>query len=633
MSYSGLWEFINVLERKNELLRIKQFVDPVLEITEITDRVVKAGGKALLFENTGTAFPVLINAFGSDLRMAMAIGRDNLDDAGAEIESLFDNVSSGKKNFFQKLSALPSLIRLAGILPSRLKRRGSCQQQIHTDPDLGILPVLKCWPYDGGRFITLPMVHTSHPDTGNTNVGMYRMQILDRNTTAMHWQRHKTGANHFDAWKTIGKKMPVSVALGGDPVYTYAATAPLPENIDEYILAGFLRNRKVKMVKCITNDLFVPENADIILEGFVDPDEDLVWEGPFGDHTGFYSLADWYPKFHITCITHSNKAVYPATIVGIPPQEDAWIARATERLFLSPVRMTLQSEVEDFHMPDAGIAHNLVIVRIKKNYPGQGMKVLSSLSGAGQMMFTKYMIVVSGDINIRDYRALLSHVFSNVDLKKDLLFTHGPMDVLDHSSDNFSFGGKLGIDATVKHAEETSGRENNLKSQHLAVSTVNVDFLDRKIIKGYNLSLLSEGNPVIIVSVNRSEDQDAIEMVTEMFRAGDTTGIFRLILIVDHTVDVNDLYMVVWQLLGNSDPERDHKYISSRSVLFDGTIKAFRKGGFPRKWPNVVCSDISTIASIDHKWDSLGTGLNIDSPSSRYISLCREGADEILIRQ
>ena len=250
------------------------------------------------------------------------------------------------------------------------------------------------------------MVHTSHPETGSTNVGMYRMQILDKNTTAMHWQRHKTGANHFEAWKTTGKKMPVSVALGGDPVYTYAATAPLPENINEYILAGFLRKKKVKMVRCITNDLFVPEDADIILEGFVDPAEDLVWEGPFGDHTGFYSLADWYPKFHITCITHSNKAVYPATIVGIPPQEDAWIARATERLFLSPVRMTLQPEIEDFHMPDAGIAHNLVIVKIKKSYPGQGMKVINSLSGAGQMMFTKYMIVVSGNIDIRNYKEL-----------------------------------------------------------------------------------------------------------------------------------------------------------------------------------------------------------------------------------
>ena len=444
MSFLGLTEFIEALEKKNELVRIKQFIDPVLEITEITDRVTKSRGKALLFENTGTAFPILINAFGSDLRMSMAIGRSNLDDAGKEIENLFKNVSYDKETFLKKVSSLPALYKLAGLFPSRLKRKGRCQQQIHRIPDLGILPVLKCWPHDGGRFITLPMVHTMHPETGSTNVGMYRMQILNKNTTAMHWQRHKTGANHFEAWRRTGKKMPVSVALGGDPVYTYAATAPLPENINEYILAGFLRGKKVNLVKCITNDLFVPEDADIIIEGFVDPSEGLVWEGPFGDHTGFYSLADWYPEFHVTCITHSNDAIYPATIVGIPPQEDAWIAKATERLFLSPVRLTIQPEIEDFHMPDAGIAHNLVIVKINKSYPGQGMKVINSLSGAGQMMFTKYMIVVSGDIDIRDYKSLLLHVFENTDFTKDMSFTYGPLDVLDHSSDNFSFGGKAG---------------------------------------------------------------------------------------------------------------------------------------------------------------------------------------------
>jgi 4-hydroxy-3-polyprenylbenzoate decarboxylase len=631
MSYSGLTAFIDELEKNDELLRIKQFINPVLEITEITDRVTKSGGKALLFENTGTGFPVLINAFGSDSRMAMAIGRKNLDEAGTELENLFKNVSYNTETLFQRLSTLPVLLKLAGLLPSHIKRKGTCQQQIHMIPDLDILPVLKCWPHDGGRFITLPMVHTRHPETGSTNVGMYRMQILDKNTTAMHWQRHKTGASHFEAWKITGKKMPVSVALGGDPVYTYAATAPLPENLNEYILAGFLRKKKVNMVRCITNDLFVPEDADIILEGFVDPAEDPVWEGPFGDHTGFYSLADWYPKFHITCITHSNKAVYPATIVGIPPQEDACITRVTERLFLSPVRMTLQPEIEDFHMPDAGIAHNLVIVKIKKSYPGQGMKVISSLSGAGQMMFTKYMIVVSGDINIRNYKELLSHVFDNIDFSRDLLFSHGPLDVLDHSSDNFSFGGKVGVDATIKQTEESSGRRKIPKSDTAEISDIKVDFFNTIIIKNFNLSLFANGIPILIISVNRSEDRDVIEKVKNMFRTNDSNGTFRLIIAVDHTVDVNDLFMVAWQLLGNTDPQRDHEFISPRSVLFDGTIKAYRKGGFPRKWPNVVCSDIETITTIDQKWESLGIGEFINSPSSRYIRLCRKGADEILI--
>lgn len=631
MSYSGLTNFIKELEKKNELIRIKQFIDPVLEITEITDRVTKSGGKALLFENTGTDFPVLINVFGSDLRMSMAIGRDNLDDAGIEIENLFKNVSYNKETFFKKLSTLPSIFKLARLFPSRIRRRGKCQQIIYRIPDLGILPVLKCWPHDGGRFITLPMVHTRHPETGSTNVGMYRMQILDKNTTAMHWQRHKTGANHFEAWKISGKIMPVSVALGGDPVYTYAATAPLPENINEYILAGFLRKKKVNMVKCITNDLFVPEDADIILEGYVDPSEDLVWEGPFGDHTGFYSLADWYPKFHVTCLTHSNKAIYPATIVGIPPQEDAWIARATERLFLSPLKITIQPEIEDFHMPDAGIAHNLAIVKIKKSYPGQGMKVFGSLSGAGQMMFTKYMIVVSGDINIRNYKELLSHVFANVDFSKDLFFTHGPLDVLDHSSDNFSFGGKVGVDATVKLFEENIGRGKIAKQDNRDISKINVDFLAGNIVTNYNLSLFAYDIPILIISVNRSEDADVIEKIKNMFRINDSEGIFRLIMIVDHTVDVTDLFMVTWQLLGNTDPLRDHEIISIQSLLFDGTIKAFRKGGFPRKWPNVVSSTDETISTIDRKWESLGLGAFISSPSTRYIRLCRRGNDEILI--
>jgi 4-hydroxy-3-polyprenylbenzoate decarboxylase len=629
MSYSGLKEFITELEKKNELLRIRQFIDPVLEITEITDRVTKSGGKALLFENTGTDFPILINAFGSDSRMSMAIGRKNLDEAGTEIENLYNNISQTKTTIFDKLTAIPALFKLAGLLPSRLKRKGKCQQQIHKDPDLEILPVLKCWPYDGGRFITLPMVHTMHPITGKTNVGMYRMQILDKNTTCMHWQRHKTGANHFEAWKRIGGKMPVSVALGGDPVYTYASTAPLPENIDEYILAGFLRKKKVKLVKCITNDLFVPEDADIVLEGFVDPGEDLVWEGPFGDHTGFYSLADWYPKFHVTCITHSKNAVYPATIVGIPPQEDAWITKATERLFLSPVKMTLQPEVEDFHMPDAGIAHNMAIIKIKKSYPGQGMKVINSLSGAGQMMFTKYMIVVSGEINIRNYMALAAHIFANIDLSNDLLFSHGPLDVLDHSSDSFSFGGKLGIDATIKLIEETKGRGQKLKFPG-DVSGIKTDFIESDLIKSYNLSLFAEGIPIIIISVDRLADNDIVEKVKDVIRTNWPPDKFKLILIVDHTVDVNDLFMVSWQILANSDPRRDHEFIFPVSLIIDSTIKAGRKGGFPRRWPNIVGSDSDTISVVDKKWDTLGIGEFVVSPSLRYKRLCRKGSDEIL---
>jgi 4-hydroxy-3-polyprenylbenzoate decarboxylase len=405
----------------------------------------------------------------------------------------------------------------------------------------------------------------------------------------------------------------------------------LPENINEYILAGFLRKKKVRLVRCITNTLYVPSDADIVLEGYVDPAEEPVLEGPFGDHTGFYSLADWYPKFHVTCITHSKNAVYPATIVGIPPQEDAWFAKTTERIFLSPFKIAIQPEIIDFHMPAAGIAHNLVIVKIAKTYPGQGMKVISSLFGAGQMMFTKYLLVTSGEIDIRNYRNLLVHVLSNVDLSKDIIFTHGPLDVLDHASDNFSFGGKAGIDATIKLSEEKAGRMNNREKGKQAVPLFNAAFPDDNIIKNFSLSLFEENIPILIIALNPSEDADVMEKAKKIFRTIDPDGIFRIILAVDHTVDPADLLMVAWQILGNTDPYRDHEYLSPLSVFIDGTIKVYRKGGFPRKWPNVVCSDNNTILTIDRKWKSLGAGNLITSPSRRYSGLCRSGSDEIII--
>jgi 4-hydroxy-3-polyprenylbenzoate decarboxylase len=633
MAYAGLADFIKKLEQENELIRIDPFVDPVLEITEITDRITKTNGKALLFRNTGTRFPLLINAYGSDKRMLLALGREKLEDAGSEIENLFNGISSNPGSLLRKILLLPEIIKMSGIMPSLSVRKGKCQEVMHRDPDLAILPVLKCWPHDGGRFITLPMVHTMHPETGKPNVGMYRMQLLDRNTTAMHWQRHKTGANHFEGWKKSGRIMPVSVALGGDPVYAYSATAPLPENINEYLLAGFLRRQKVKLVKCITNDLFVPSDSDIILEGYVDPSEELIWEGPFGDHTGFYSLADWYPKFHITCITHSKNAVFPATVVGVPPHEDAWLTKATEKIFLSPVKIALQPEIEDFHMPDAGVAHNLVIIKIRKSYPGQGMKVISSLSGAGQMMFSKYMVVVSGNIDIRNYRELVPHIFNNTDLKRDLLFSHGPLDVLDHCSDAFSFGGKLGIDATVKHPEESAGQENLVVSVPEAARSMENIFPGNGIIVNFNATLFNDNIPVAVVSVNRFLERKAVERVKELFREKDPEGNFRLILVVDHTVDPFDLHMVAWQVLGNSDPERDHEYLTPSSLIIDGTIKAFREGGFSRKWPNVVCSDGVTISSVDRKWESLGLGPFIGSPSEVYRKLVMSGKDEIIINE
>jgi len=629
MTYSKLGDFINKLDQENELIKIDHFVDPVLEITEITDRICKTNGKALLFKNTGTNFPLLINAYGSDKRMLLALGRTDYDEAGIEIENIFTQLTDKSSSITGKLKMLPRLLKLAAIMPSYSMRKGTCQEVIQTKPDLSVLPILKCWPHDGGRFITLPMVHTIHPSTGKSNVGMYRMQILDKNTTAMHWQRHKTGANHFEAWKSTGKKMPVSVALGGDPVYAYSATAPLPENINEYILAGFLRKKKVRLVKCLTNDLYVPSDADIVIEGYVDPSEDMVWEGPFGDHTGFYSLADWYPRFHVTCITHCRNAVYPATIVGIPPQEDAWLAKATERIFLAPVRVTLQPEITDFHLPEAGVAHNLMMVKIEKNYPGQGLKVLSSLFGTGQMMFTKYLISVSGDVDIRNYKDLAKHIFRNTDFSRDLLFTRGPLDVLDHASDSYSFGGKMGIDATVKQPEELLYRKEDRTEVNSSVSNDFDKLAEAGIITGYNLNLVLSGIPVYIISADRTRNPSIIGTIaSELRKICRGTG-SRLFLVVDHTVDPLDIFTVSWQILGNSDPQRDHINISDSSILIDGTIKAYREGGFPRKWPNVVCSDEVTIERIDKKWDTLGLGSFVPSPSRKFLSLRRNGKDEI----
>lgn len=625
MAFKSLGEFVDALDRNDELIRIKEYVDPILEITEITDRIARNHGKALLFENNGTRFPVLINAYGSDKRMKIALGPEIDQNAAGIISKLSERISGTQKK--RTLSTVSDLLKLAAYMPVHSSGKGVCQQVIHLNPDLGILPVLKCWPFDGGRFLTLPLVHTVHPETGSANIGMYRMQIIGKQTTAMHWQRHKTGASHFEAWKKTGRKMPVTVALGGDPVYTYAATAPLPENISEYILAGIIRKKRVKLVKCITNELYVPYDCDIVIEGYVDPSEELVTEGPFGDHTGFYSLPDLYPRFHVTCITYSRKAIYPATIVGIPPQEDAWFAKITEKLFLKPIKALLLPEIEDLHMPPAGVAHNLAVVRIKKSYPGQGIKAINSLFGAGQMMFTKYLIVVSGDIDIRDYRKLAIHVLENTDFRNHILFTRGPLDALDHSSGSDSFGGKAGIDATVKLPEETaeiSGKLNETDKRGKEYDGNESPVVNMK-------DLLSHGIPVAFVSLDTSGGLTDINEVANLLIKGNYHTRFRIILVVDRSVDLHDTFMVVWQVLGNSDPVRDHTYAGSSCLIIDGRIKAELIKSSGREWPEIVCSDITTIEAVDKKWYSLGFRDFIESPSLKFRRLSHGKGAKVVI--
>ena len=638
MAYKNLQEFINVLEREGELVRIKTYVDPHLEIAEITDRISKSkdGGKALLFENTGYEFPVLMNAYGSAKRMCLALGVPDLNDVAKDIENLFHLLSSPKENIIDKLKLLPKLGQFAGWMPKVISGRGVCQQVIMEDPDITRLPVITCWPKDGGPFVTLPVIHTKDPNNHSRNVGMYRMQVFGPRLTGMHWHRHKVSAKHFNEYKKAGKIMPVAVALGGDPVYAYAATAPLPENVDEYMLAGFLRRKKVELVKCISQPgVEVPADADFVIEGFVDPNDELIWEGPFGDHTGYYSLPDWYPKFHITAITYRKNPVYPATIVGIPPQEDAWLGKATERIFLAPMKMTMIPEIVDMEMPVEGVFHNLVIVKINKEYPGQGQKVMNAMWGAGQMMFNKILVltasgtranVSAGAFKISEYHKLAKDVFRNLNPATDIYFSQGPMDVLDHSCSKMGFGGKMCIDGTFKYEEETDNVF-LFPSPHFSLKTPGMLYETFREITGINFSLLEKEIPVLIISIKKNKKNHVKELHESIVELEAIEGI-KMILYVEHTVNANDLTTALWRFCNNLDPRRDH-YIVKKELSgepgrfcacmgFDGTIKTRELDDFYRDWPNIIVADEKTIDSVDKKWNSLGMGAFISSPSLKF---------------
>jgi len=627
MAYKNQKEFIDALERNGELVRITTYVDPHLEIAEITDRVSKTpgGGKALLFENTGYDFPVLMNAYGSEKRMCLALGVNHLDDVAKEIEGLFHLLSSPKENIFDKLKMLPKLGQFASWMPKVKSGRGECQEVIiQENPDITKLPVITCWPKDGGPFVTLPVIHTKDPNNQSRNVGMYRMQVFGPSLTGMHWHKHKVSAKHFNEYKKLGKRMPVAVALGGDPVYAYSATAPLPENVDEYMLAGFLRKKKVELVKCITQpEIEVPADADFVIEGYVDPADELIWEGPFGDHTGYYSLPDFYPRFHITCITHKKEAVYPATIVGIPPQEDAWLGKATERIFLAPMKMTMVPEITDMDMPVEGVFHNLVIAQIRKEYAGQGQKVMNAMWGAGQMMFNKILVIADEGVKIQDYEKLAQYAFRNLNPASDIYFSQGPMDVLDHSCSKLGFGGKMCIDGTAKHEEE--------KDEHFEFPLPKSDFSflknEFREIANLNSSLLKKQIPVLVISVQKNRLGHLRALHSQICERQELEGI-KLILYVEHTVDANDLGVALWRFCNNLDPKRDFQLVQRPSKTdpsktfacmgLDGTRKTKEHDNFQRDWPNIIVADDATIRSVDEKWDTLSLGAFLPSPSLKF---------------
>jgi 4-hydroxy-3-polyprenylbenzoate decarboxylase len=474
--------------------------------------------------------------------------------------------------------------------------------------------------------VTLPVIHTKDPNTGARNVGMYRMQVFGPALTGMHWHKHKVSAKHFSEYKKANKKMPVAVALGGDPVYAYSATAPLPENVDEYMLAGFLRKKKVELVRCITQpEIEVPADADFIIEGYVDPEDELIWEGPFGDHTGYYSLPDWYPRFHITCITHKHNAVYPATIVGIPPQEDAWLGKATERIFLAPMKMTMVPEIIDMDMPVEGVFHNLVIAQLKKEYAGQGQKVMNAMWGAGQMMFNKILVLADEGVRIQDYKTLSQYVFQNLNPVTDIYFSQGPTDVLDHSCSKLGFGGKMCLDGTKKFEEEWDERYAfEVRSWDLGEEELMQQFPE---ISSVNTALLKINIPVLIVAVQKERSGHVRELHQQLCGFEKVEGI-KLVLYIEHTIDANDLTVALWRFCNNLDPRRDSMLVqqsSKRNGLkmaaclgLDGTRKTREHDNFQRDWPNIIVADDATIQAVDAKWKNLGLGAFLPSPSLKF---------------
>lgn len=608
--YKNLQEYIARLEQEGELIRVKASVSTRFEIAELTDRQAKSegGGKALLFENTDAEFPVVTNMLGSSKRMAMALGVERLEDIGSRIEALLGDALSPKASLWDKMKMLPLLADVAKWFPKNISGRGACQEVVWQgdEVDLERLPMLHSWESDGGAFVTLPMVNTIDPESGMRNVGMYRMQRFDKHSTGMHWHIHKTGARHYDAYKRLGQRMPVVVALGGDPAYTYAATAPMPDNMDEYLLAGFLRQKPVGLVKALTCDIRIPEDCDFVIEGYVDPLEEKVVEGDFGDHTGFYSLKDLYPRFHVTCITHRKDAIYPATVVGVPPQEDAYIAEATERIFLAPIRLAVQPEVRDLWMPVEGTAHNLAIVSIDKRYGGQSSKVAQGLWGAGQMMFNKYMLVASSAVNIRSF-AELGRLLRRADVKKSLIRTEGVLDVLDHATATCGYGGKLALDLTDV---DPSAEVAPIEEPRSAEATAGVALFDTRFVESCGLLLLF------------ADKERPVEVDVEAYLKKNEICGMKYIALFDYqaagTMTASDL---LWLAMANSDPRRDVKFLAGGELLLDARSKHPGVGDNPKRFPNVVMSSVETIEKVDARWAEYGLGEFIPSPSRKYRKL------------
>jgi len=567
--FANLQDFVKHLEKNDQLTRVKTEVSPELEITEIYDRVVKQQGKTLLFENVvGSKIPLLINAFGTYERMKMSLGVDDLNKIQKRIENLVH--IRPPKSFREAVSTLNTVKDIFKFPPKKV-RKARCQEVVKKeDVSLGELPIIKCWPEDGGKFITLGQVITRSLKSGNQNVGMYRLQMFDGKTLGFHVHIHHTGAQHYHEYKAAGKKMPVSIALGGDPACIYSATAPLPPEIDEYLFAGFLRNKNVNIVKCVTNDLYVPADTEIVIEGYVDPAEPLRLEGPFGDHTGYYSLADMYPVLHVTAITHCKNPVYPTTVVGRPVQEDCYLGWATERIFLPLIKM-LFPEVVDYHLPFWGIFHNVMFIKIKKYYPYQAQRLMQGVWGTGQMTFTKLIFVFDEEVDLTNLDEVIKAMLKNCDFEKHVTFSEGALDVLDHSAPQPIYGSKIGFDCTTKLKEE------------------NPISLDSARLRSPSLH---------VISVDKKNAFDGKKAVTEAIEK------HSFVIAVDKHIDVNNLPEVLFRLGNNIDPKRDSVQKNAH-IGFDATTKLASEG-FTREWPKDIEMDEATKKLVDQKWSSYG---------------------------
>lgn len=595
-----LRDFIERLRAAGELHEIIAEVDPHLEITEIVDRSTKEGGPALLFSNVrGSTMPVLVNQFASDRRLNMAFGVDDINEVADRITQLL-KLTKPPKGLSQKLRLLSTGRQLATSVPPKYVNRAACQEVVKTGDQVNLdeLPILGCWPEDGGRYITLPLVFTKDR-AGMRNVGMYRVQQYDKNTCGMHWQIHKDGADDWRHMPPDGK-LEVAVVIGTDPITTYSASCPLPKDIDEMLFAGFARKKRVAIVQCKTIDLQVPADAEIVLEGYVSQGE-LRTEGPFGDHTGYYSLADEYPVFHVTAITHRKDPVYSATIVGVPPQEDVWMGKATERIFL-PLLQMVQHEIIDYDLPAEGVFHGCCIVSIAKRFPGHAHKIMHAIWGTALLSLTKSVIVVDESVDVHDYHAVASAVASNFDPATSTELCHGPIDVLDHAPTLMGFGGKVGLDATSPWASEGRTAPTPVATDAAAVQA----WAERAGAAHCNVVGGAADNRIVVFGLRKSAAHEGSSLVKRFAESPASNGV-RIAVAVDDYIDSAELHEVAFRSFGNVDPVRDGALYgpNNRMLGFDATIKR-RDEGYTRDWPSDIVMTEEIKARVDERWSEYG---------------------------